>query len=150
MAQPEAAPGRDAITLLETDHRTVEGIFTQLESARDEDRAQLAAELINELTLHAQIEEQIVYPAVRASVGAEELVEQSFAEHGEVKENLARLGQLDSSSQEFTALWQEIRSAVEEHVAEEETEMFPRFREAMSSEQLDEMGAEIEAMKAST
>ena len=140
----------DAIRLLEHDHREVEGLFDQFEQAKGdtERKAQIAQEIIRELSIHAAIEEEVFYPAVREATGDEGLVEHSLEEHQEVKELLADLDKMEPSDPRFHPKMQKVIADVKEHVDEEEAQMFPKFRDAISSVQLEEIGRQLEEAKA--
>ncbi|MFL5796893.1 MAG: hemerythrin domain-containing protein [Actinomycetota bacterium] len=140
----------DATRLLEQDHREVEGLFDQFESsAGDTDRkGQIANQIIRELSIHAAIEEEVFYPAVRDAIAdGEGIVEHSLEEHQEVKELLSELESMDPGDPGFHQKMEKVISDVKEHVEEEEGEMFPKFREAISATQLEEIGAKLEKAK---
>src|SRR5690348_8718317 len=121
----------DAIELLTTDHREVEQLFSQYEAAGKDDRvATYAAEkIIRELSIHAAVEEQILYPLMRkADPGQEGLVDHSLDEHQEVKELLADVDGKPANDPEVRQLFTKIKSSVEEHVSEEEGKLFPALR----------------------
>jgi hemerythrin superfamily protein len=80
----------DAIKLLETDHREVEELFAKAESTSGAAKAQVVAKICDELTVHADVEERVVYPAMREA-GLDDLVTEAEQEHGQVKELLAKL-----------------------------------------------------------
>ena len=139
----------DATRLLEQDHREVEGLFDQFDDARGdtERKGEIAKQIIRELSIHAAIEEEVFYPAVREATGDDGLVEHSIEEHQEVKELLADLEKMDPSDPGFHPKMQKVIADVKEHVEEEEGEMFPKFREAISTVQLEEIGRKLEDAK---
>ena len=72
----------DAVALIKEDHRKVEGLFASFEKARDEDRKKaLAREICTELTIHAMIEEEILYPACQGKIEDEEVLDEAYVEH---------------------------------------------------------------------
>jgi iron-sulfur cluster repair protein YtfE (RIC family) len=131
------------IDMLEADHRKVEGLFAQYEAGSTE----VVAEIAKELTMHTKIEEQVVYPVVRESLpnGAEE-ADHAKQEHDKVDEFLAELEASPTDSDCF----EDLKSEVEHHVQEEESNMFPQLREACDAAKLEEMGTKAEEMKASS
>ncbi|HSH58696.1 MAG TPA: hemerythrin domain-containing protein [Acidimicrobiales bacterium] len=142
----------DAITILMNDHRTVDQLFTHLEGSPPgaEQRSQAVQEVIRELSVHAVIEEQVLYPAIREEVpGGEDLADHSIDEHQEVKEALARLERLDPADAETDKTLQQLTSDVRHHVGEEEGPggLFERLRASVSQERLEEMGEQLEAAK---
>ncbi len=144
----------DAITLLKNDHKTVERLFKRFEKATKsggEDRKEIVAEIIKELSVHAAIEEQVFYPSVRNEVtDAEDTVLEALEEHHVVKWTLAELEQMDESDERFTAKVTVLMESVRHHVEEEESEMFPDVRDSVGRKRLAEIGAVMEQMKKTT
>jgi iron-sulfur cluster repair protein YtfE (RIC family) len=132
----------DIITILEEDHRKVEGLFAQYEAGAHG----VVADIAKELTMHTKVEEKVLYPAVRQHLtGGEEEAEHAKREHDKVDEFLAEL----EANPDDADCFEDLKSEVEHHVAEEENSMFPKIRDACSQEELDHMGAKAEEMKAS-
>lgn len=141
----------DAVTLLEQDHRTVEGLFRRYESldGDDEARTQIVREVIRELSIHAAIEEQIFYPAVRdVLAGGDSMTDEALHEHQEAKEALAELDRMEASDPEFDQRVRELIADVRHHVREEETEMLPQLEAAVPRSRLEELGERMESAKA--
>jgi hemerythrin superfamily protein len=138
----------DAISLLTQDHRTVDELFDRFEqsSAADE-RGELVATMIEELSVHAAIEERELYPVMRRVFSEEELVEEAEHEHAEAKAVLAVLAQLTPGDEHFGPLVAELIADVRHHVEDEENELFPKLREAVSDDELDELGQRLEQAK---
>ena len=141
-----AAP--DALEVLMSDHREVEQLFSQLESAApDSNVAQdIANKIVRELSIHAVAEEQVLYPAARREIDEGE-VNHAIDEHQEVKELLAKVDGRSPAEDEVMRTFKEIKSSVEEHVQEEENEMFPKLRDRLGQERLQEMGEQLESAK---
>ena len=139
----------DAITLLKQDHRTVDSLFQRYESGlAPEQNREVVEEIIRELSVHAVIEEQVLYPAMRrAFPGGDDLAEEGIDEHQEVKETLAELDGMDPTDGAFDQRVRSLIGDVRHHVEEEEEEMFPKLQQAVSQDQLDEMGASMETAK---
>ena len=138
----------DAITLLKNDHRLVEKLFKEIEKG-DGNREKLFKELKNELDVHAQIEEQLFYPAVRDAKQTHEIVLESFEEHKQVKMVLMDLEKADKNTEHWLAGLKVLMEDVQHHVGEEENELFPKVKDkVLSKEQLDDLGKRMEAMKA--
>lgn len=145
MSETTTRPEPDAIELLTSDHRKVEFLFAQLEGATDADTARQAAEqIIRELSVHAVIEEQVLYPAAREAFGGNGLVDHSLEEHQTVKELLAQVDGEPVDDPQTRQTFAQIQSAVEEHVGEEEGKLFPQLREKLSADRLAELGASME------
>ncbi|TME44820.1 MAG: hemerythrin domain-containing protein [Chloroflexi bacterium] len=137
----------DAITLLKNDHRQVEKLFKEIEKG-DGNREKLFKELKDELDVHAQIEEQLFYPAVRDAKQTHEIVLESFEEHKQVKMVLMDLEKADKNTEHWLAGLKVLMEDVQHHVGEEENELFPKVKDkVLSKEQLDDLGKRMEAMK---
>ena len=141
----------DAIALLRQDHREVERLFKQFEKAgprAHKTRRNLVDKVIKELSVHAVIEEQVFYPAVREAVEeTEDTVLESLEEHHIVKWTLSELDGMDPEAERFVAKVTVLMESVRHHVEEEEDELFPKVREALSRKQLAELGEAMEKAK---
>ena len=136
---------RKATALLKEDHQKVKKLFSQfekLDAARDSDRAQLFDQIRKELTIHAQIEEEIFYPAVERAQDeeADDLVREAHEEHRIVKTLLEELSALSSSDLQFDAKIKVLKENVLHHAEEEQDEIFPVFDslERMERERISE------------
>ncbi len=143
----------NALQLLKQDHDKVKRLFAEFDSVDDGAPArkqELAAEIFRELQLHSRIEEEIFYPAVNAKADAQgkELVEDSYDAHAEVDELIEELKGMDPSDPDYSDKFQELMDDVEDHIDEEESEMFPGAQRKLGSE-LDELGREMQKEKAS-
>jgi hemerythrin superfamily protein len=142
----------DALKLLTEDHKEVKALFKQYEKlAKDEDsddgeKLQIAQQICLQLTVHAQVEEEIFYPAARDFLEEADLVDEADVEHASVKE---LVGQIESSSPEeddhFDARVKVLGEYVDHHVKEEEGELFPQLKK--SELDLEALGEEIAARK---
>ena len=139
----------DVIKLLETDHREVEDLFAKAQSTSGAAKQQVVTKIASELTLHAQVEEQIVYPAMR-DAGLGELIDEAEREHQKVKQLVARLESSDGATAEVDPTLEKLRADVEHHVNEEETEAFPKFRDTVRHDLIESLGQQVEDMKASS
>jgi iron-sulfur cluster repair protein YtfE (RIC family) len=143
----------DAITLIENDHRVVEGLFGTYEGLGPDgnvpERQRTVHSMIEELRLHAAMEEQVFYPAVQEALGdeADELVEESLREHAEAKQTLDELDALEPSAETFHQRVTELIEEVRHHVDEEEQEILPKLRAALDSQVLLQLGEELEGSK---
>ncbi len=134
----------DAITLLRNDHTTVEALFKRFEKAGDRalvEKRQIVDRIIEELSVHAAIEEQVFYPVTREIVAdTEDMVLESLEEHHVVKWLLSELTDLDPAHERFDAKVTVLIENVRHHVKEEETDLFPKVRGALSRTQLADIG----------
>jgi hemerythrin-like domain-containing protein len=137
----------DAFNLLKTDHRKVAELFDQLESANGKAKLQVFAQIKSELELHTHIEETIFYPALEDPKQTHELVLEAYEEHNVVKKLLAQLSKARSANEEWEAQAKVLRENVEHHVEEEENELFPKTRAALSAEEIETLGEQMENEK---
>jgi hemerythrin superfamily protein len=131
----------EAISLLKTDHRKVKNLFARYESAGDFSTKHLIAEQVfPELALHAQLEENVFYPAYEAMTGKNgtQLVADSRLAHAHVRELMIELQGIDLDEAEFEVKFHELMGIIREHVAEEENAMFPEA-EQMLADQLEDL-----------
>jgi hemerythrin superfamily protein len=136
----------NATQLLKQDHRTVESLFTQFEetpASAGEQRQQLMDQIAEELEVHAQIEEEVFYPAVQRVTGT---VGEARSEHGKVRTLIGDAEGRDPASSEFATKVRELKAAVEHHVAEEEHQMFVDAERCGHAE-LERLGHELEERK---
>lgn len=119
----------DAIGLLREDHRKVGELFEQYEKSRSVAKKQsLVATICRELSVHAMVEEEIFYPAVKAALKDRELVPEAVVEHATLKEFVARVDGKTPDGEMFDAAVKVMGEYVKHHVKEEQTEMFPKAR----------------------
>ncbi|MFD5417036.1 hemerythrin domain-containing protein [Streptomyces sp. NPDC127069] len=141
----------DAIVLLREDHKTVEKLFKRFEKTDDEETAErrrIADEVIEELTVHAWIEEQIFYPAAReAAPDTTDHILESIEEHHAVVWMLSEIKGMDPGDERFKAKMSVLMEQVRHHVEEEEQDWFPDVRKAMGRNRLTELGEQLGAAK---
>jgi hypothetical protein len=119
----------DAIEMLTTQHAEVEALFEKLEQEHDEVSCrELVGRLVDRLTMHAALEEEIFYPAVAAMRGGAELTTRAREEHQQMKRLLDGLRDPHATKHVSSGCVAELHRTVGEHVAEEEREMMPRAR----------------------
>jgi hemerythrin superfamily protein len=142
---------RKATALLKEDHQKVKKLFAQIEkldASRETEKAQIFDQLQKELTVHAQIEEEIFYPAVERAGDeeAEDLVREAHEEHRIVKTLLSELSALRTTDSRFDAKIKVLKENVLHHAEEEQDEIFPVFDtlERMERERISE---ELQARK---
>jgi hemerythrin superfamily protein len=135
----------DPITMLEQDHRKVEALFADWQQTHD---ATVAQQICTELTVHATVEEQAVYPVLAQDVPkGEELEEEAEQEHGEAKELIAKIQQAGYTGPQVDQFMEELISGVNHHVEEEEGEIFPKLRQSIPKDKLDAIGAQAQQLK---
>jgi hemerythrin superfamily protein len=147
-----AKPAKDALVILKADHQSVEKLFTSFEGAGDrayKTKRRLVDQMIEELSIHAFIEEQVLYPAARSEVAsAHDDVLEAIEEHHIVKWELQELLDLDPEDEHFEAKVTVLTENVRHHVKEEESDLFPLLRAKLSKARLHELGAQLEEARA--
>jgi hemerythrin superfamily protein len=142
---------KDALALLRADHETVSELVEKYERGKNradsDKKEQMAQQICQELTIHAQIEEEIFYPALReASEEAEEALAEAEVEHGSVKKLIEEIEGSSPESELFDAQIKVLGEYVKHHVKEEQSVLFPMARD--SDLDLKELGRELAARKA--
>ena len=141
-------PMKDACELLDADHIAVKHLFVeyarQAMAAPGEpgERPALAERICQELTVHAQIEEEIFYPALRGAIDRPELLDEAEAEHQQAKDLIARIQAHGVADPTLDDLVSELAGLIEHHVKEERDELFPKAR-ANPSLDLQALGAQL-------
>ncbi|MES2758939.1 MAG: hemerythrin domain-containing protein [Pseudomonadota bacterium] len=124
----------DAISMLKADHAEVKTMFEQYEGLGDRARAskkKLADQICTALTLHATVEEEIFYPALREkSKEAADLLDEALVEHAGAKDLIAQLQESDPEDDLYDAKVKVLGEQIDHHVKEEEGEMFPIAKKA--------------------
>ena len=142
---------QDGIALLREDHRAVKKLFKEFSATGERahaTRRRLADKIITELSIHAGIEENVLYPRARAAVPKlEDDVLEALEEHHIVKATCAELEKMQPSDERFTAKMTVLIENVKHHIDEEESELFPRLRKAFSRDDLVVMGEDMRAAK---
>lgn len=120
---------KDAIALLKADHEAVSQLFAEYEKVRSDARRKvLIADICRTLEVHAQIEEEIFYPAVRKILKDKLLVPEATVEHASLKDLIDQLELGDSDAEMVDARIKVLSEYVKHHVKEEQNEMFPKVR----------------------
>lgn len=145
----------NAIDLLKADHEKVKGILAQLSESTDravKKRTELLEKLELEVSIHTQLEEEILYPAYKAAGGKAEaeMYYEAKEEHRTVDSLvLPDLKGTDPTSPEFAGRVKVIKELLEHHIEEEETDMFPHAKKILGKAKLDELGDQMLTLKTS-
>jgi hemerythrin superfamily protein len=144
------APAQDAVSLLSADHADVKQMFEtyrQLvdENADDDQRGELAREICAMLTVHAEIEEDIFYPAMRENIDDDLALDEAEVEHAAARELIEQIEVMDPGDALFDAKVIVLGEYIDHHVQEEENEIFPQAEK--SGLDLDELGADLASRK---
>jgi len=144
VAKPSAP--KDAIAMLKADHKAVSELFAEYDKTRSTTKKKaLVAEICAALTVHAQIEEEIFYPAVKAALKDTVLVPEATVEHAGMKGLIAQLKGLEPNGELYDAKVKVLSEYVKHHVKEEQDEMFPKVK--ASSLDVVELGERMLARK---
>lgn len=139
-AKTKSAPGakagaQDAISILTEDHKKVKKMFADFEKLmnsedKEEEKGALVEKICEELTVHAQIEEEIFYPALRAAIDDEDLMDEADVEHAGAKELIAQLEEMAPGDDHYDAKVTVLGENIDHHVKEEQDEMFLKAKKA--------------------
>ncbi len=140
---------KDAIKLLTEDHNKVKKMFKEFEKLSkkndEEGKEELATQICKELAVHAQLEEEIFYPAVREAIEDDDLMNEAMVEHASAKDLIAQIQSMAASDPMYDAVVTVLGEYVNHHIEEEQNEMFPKVQK--SDMDLEELGLEIAERK---
>lgn len=143
---PKAPAAQEATALLKADHKLVSQLFAEYEKTRSTAKKKtLVARICRELGIHAKVEEEIFYPAVKAALKDKEMVPEAIVEHASLKELMAQVEGKEPDGEMFDAKIKVLSEYVKHHVKEEETEMFPKARKTKLD--MKALGAQMTARK---
>ena len=141
----------DALVLLRNDHKEMRKLFRQFQAAGDNATAtkgRLVKKMIELLTVHTYIENEVMYPRVREMLPELEAdVLESYEEHHVADVLVMELAMMKATDERFTAKTTVLIENVTHHMEEEEQEWFPKVREGLGRKALQEMGADLLAAK---
>jgi hemerythrin-like domain-containing protein len=140
----------NALTLLREDHRSMKKLLAQGEETTEravKTRRELLDRITTDFRAHEKIEEDIFYPALKEHPKARDIVLEGYQEHHVVDLIMAELKDLDENDETWGAKFAVMKENIEHHIEEEEGEMFTKARAAFSTEELDDLGEQMEAMK---
>lgn len=136
----------DAIALLKADHEAVSQLFAEYEKTRSiPNKKALVSEICTSLSVHAQIEEEIFYPAVKTALKDKLLVPEAAVEHASMKDLIAQLQGVEPDGEAYDAKVKVLSEYVKHHVKEEQNEMFPKAK--ASTLDMHELGERLAARK---
>ncbi|QDL36765.1 hemerythrin domain-containing protein [Rhodoferax sediminis] len=145
--RPPTKKPQDATALLRADHEAVGQLFDDYEKTRSAARKkEIVAKICTELGVHAQIEEEIFYPAVKLALKDKELVPEATVEHATLKALVAQVEGVEPEGEMFEARIQVLCEYVKHHVKEEQEQMFPKAKS--SNLDLQALGAKLAERKA--
>ena len=118
------------LVMLKDDHKKVKGLFEEYKDATARKRQEIADSVIHALDIHAELEEDLIYPAIQEQIDEDDLMNEANEEHHLVHVLIAELKKLDPSDEIFKAKFTVLGELVKHHVKEEEGEMFPQAQKA--------------------
>lgn len=132
----------EATKMLRADHKLVDELFEQYEHARStKKKKELVEKICSELTIHALLEEEIFYPAVKQALKDKELIPEATIEHDTLKKLIAEVEGKEPDGEMFDARIKVMSEYVKHHVKEEHTEIFPKAKS--TSLDLKKLGAQM-------
>jgi len=134
----------DALELLEQQHREVDRLFARVEGARKSEQGAIFELIAEALRKHSFLEEEIFYPGVRRAQ-TEDLVGDALEDHETIERLLQDIEETGVVHQSFFTKLTALREYVQDHVKDEEQELFPRVRELLSEDELRTMGSDMQA-----
>jgi hemerythrin superfamily protein len=141
----------DVLSILQDDHKRVQKLFKQFEKAdRDDSEAlrEIAEQACAELEMHATLEEELFYPALREVIDEEEmeLMEEARVEHDTAKQLIAQLRELQPGDARYAATFTVLGEYVMHHVEEEESDIFKQAKKAKLD--LEALGEQLQERRA--
>ena len=125
-----ATQSKSVLTMLKADHKKVKELFAEYEEATPQKQQDIAQTTIQELEIHAGLEEELIYPAIRKGTKDDKLMNEATEEHHLVHVLIAELKELEPSDATFKAKFTVLGELIKHHVKEEEGEMFPEAQKA--------------------
>jgi hemerythrin-like domain-containing protein len=151
MATTKTPASKDAIVLLKEDHKEILRTFKEFEKAGDgaeKQKGKLVDRMVELLTMHTYIENEVMYPRVRELLpDLEDDVLESYEEHHVADVLVMELVTMKPSDERFDAKTTVLIENVRHHIEEEEQEWFPQVRQGLGRKQLQELGAELAQAK---
>lgn len=140
----------NALTLLKRDHTEVKKMLSDLEDTTEraeKTRTEGLATLKHELEIHEAIEEEIFYPALKEHPKTKDLALEGYEEHHVVDTIMGELEDVVPSDETWMAKFSVMKENLEHHITEEEDEMFPKVEQVFEDEELQDLGARMQARK---
>lgn len=142
---------KDALALLAADHEKVKSLFKQFEELTDRavvSKKKIASQICKELSIHAEIEEAVFYPAVRDLIKDRDLMDEALVEHEGAKSLIAQIQEMQPGDDLYDAKVKVLSEQINHHVKEEEGEMFVQIRKLKKNIDLIALGEEMAAFRA--
>lgn len=140
----------DVFQILRADHQEVSRLMDQIKQADGQQKQQLFSRLQEELNTHMNLEEQFFYPKLEEIDDLADLVQDSYADHDDIRQILQQMSEQDFNSDEWQANCEALEDTKDDHVDVEEEEIFPQAMELVDSNVLNQIGEQIAAEKGKT
>jgi len=138
----------DAVDMILADHELVRSLFAEAKKADTGKMRALLEKSMQEISRHSVMEEQLLYPCVRLALDdGEKLADESIKQTIQVTKEMERIKAMDTEDKQFMPLCHKFMEDVEGHLALEEKELLPRFREVVADEDRMKMGALMQKLK---
>lgn len=149
-AKSRGAAADDALALLREDHKKVQKLFKSFEKLKssdssDDEKEELARQICSELVVHARIEEEIFYPALREAIDDQDLLDEAEVEHASAKELIEQISEMDAGDDLFDAKVTVLGEYINHHIEEEQNEIFPAAKKAKVD--MASLGSELRQRK---
>lgn len=138
----------DGIKSLEKDHDRIRSLFSELDGTADPQELQDSFDKLgNLLTIHAEAEEQVLYPEARNCGGTAELIDKGQQEHDKGDQMVLAIKSTSPNKSEFKEKVRELQKFMLNHLDEEENDLFPRVRQCISDKKLEQLGTQLQETK---
>ena len=141
--------GTDVFQILRTDHQEVSKLMDQIKQADEPQKQQLFSQLQEELNDHMNLEERFFYPKLEENEDLADLVQDSYADHDDIRQILQQMSEQDFNSEEWQTNCEALEDTKDDHIDVEEEEIFPQAAELMDANVLNQIGEMIAAEKSS-
>lgn len=146
MARKQSS-GTDVFQILRTDHQEVSKLMDQIKQANNQQKQQLFSQLQEELNNHMNLEERFFYPKLEEIDDLADLVQDSYADHDDIRQILQQMSEQDFDSDEWQANCEALEDTKDDHIDVEEEEIFPQAMELVDGNVLNQIGEQIAAEK---
>lgn len=138
----------DAIAILTEDHERVQKMFKEFSKIKDDTEAQrqLVEAACMEIAAHAEIEEEIFYPAARQALEDGDLIEEANVEHAVAERLIGELREMSPEDERYAATFTVLSEYLTHHIEEEEKELFPKLKKAKGLD-LEALGQQLQQKK---
>ena len=140
----------NAFDLLKQDHQKVRTLCSQMGTTGERDtmkREEIFRQVKQEVDVHTKIEEQCLYPLAKKYKETQEITERSLEEHQQIKQLLQELSRKEVQSEDWLPTFKTLQECFEDHVEEEESEMFPKLQKILSRDEMSKLGDDLQSMK---